>query len=406
MKPKLKSWSNLPLSVWGRVNLLKMKIIPKFTYLFRHSPQWIPKSFFTKLNQKFSDFLWGPTAPRYKLSTLMRPTSQGGMAFPDCYKYFLASQLVMVVWWLVPDKTNAASALEATVVGSWETLQLLIHRGPRALHPLTPSMHTTLRAWRIGLNIGKHKHSELSPNAPLWSNPNLPHFLKLTDPQLWTKYGIKLISQVVSQTSLLSFDQLSSMYNVPKHYQFRYFQLAHAFAAQFSHSSCTLTQSEREKTLRSGCAEKPTSRLYAHLVYVSLPPLDGLWSRWQRDIPALDNDDWDDVWDFPFRSLVSIRDRVVQFKIVHRAYFTPHRLHLMNPQHSPECWRCGSSPGDFAHIFWHCPKIQQYWREVLDLTNKVASTNLSPLMEICILGLLENVVPTIAKRTLTSLLLF
>lgn len=73
---------------------------------------------------------------------------------------------------------------------------------------------------------------------------------------------------------------------------------------------------------------------------------------------------------------------------------------------SSECWRCGFSPGDFAHIFWHCSKLQQYWREVLDLTNKVASTNLPLQMEICILGLIENIVPTITKRTLTGLLLF
>lgn len=198
-------------------------------------------------------------------------------------------------------------------------------------------MLTTLRAWRMGLNVGKHNQSEISPNTPLWLNPDLPHFNKLTDPQVWTKYGIKLISQVVSQASLLSFSQLSSLYNLPKHYQFRYFQLMHAFAAQFPCSTCILTQSELEKTLRSSCTEKPTSRLYAHLVYVSLPPLDSLRSCWQRDIPVLDDDDWDDIRDFPFRSLVSIRDRLVQFKIVHRAYFTPHRLHLMNPAHSPEC---------------------------------------------------------------------
>lgn len=115
---------------------------------------------------------------------------------------------------------------------------------------------------------------------------------------------------------------------------------------------------------------------------------------------------WDDVWDFPFRSLVSICDRLVQFKIVHRAYFTPHRLHVMNSDHSSECWRCGTSPGDFSHIFWQCPKVQQYWGEVLNLTNKVALTNIPQTMEICLLGLIENLVPTIAKRTMIGLLFY
>lgn len=406
MKAKLKAWNNLPLSVWGRVNLLKMKVIPKFIYLFRHSPQWIPKSFFTKLNQRFSEFLWGSLPPRYKLTTLMRPLSQGGMAFPDCYKYFLATQLVTVVWWLNPDKTNVASALEATVAGSWESLQYLIYRGPCAPHLLTPSMLTTLRAWKMGLAIEKHSQMGISPNTPLWLNPNLPHFYKSIDPQIWTRYGIKLISQVVSCTSLLSFCQLSSQYNLPQHYQFRYLQLSHAFEAQFPRSSCILIQSKLETTLRSGCTKKPISHIYQHLIYESLPPLDGLLSRWQRDIPALSGEDWDGVWDFPFSSLVSIRDKLVQFKIVHRAYFTPHRLHLINPAHSPKCWRCSYTPGDFSHIFWHCPKIQQFWGEVLGLINKIASTNLPLSMEICMLGLIKKLVPAVAKRTMIGLLLF
>lgn len=91
---KLKVWKSLPLSLLGYIILLKMKIIPKFLYLFRHSPQWLPMPFFTKLNKLFSSFLWGPKNPRYKLTTLMRPYEQGGLAFPDLYRYFLATQLV------------------------------------------------------------------------------------------------------------------------------------------------------------------------------------------------------------------------------------------------------------------------------------------------------------------------
>lgn len=60
MWPKLKAWESLPLSLLGCINLLKMKIIPKFTYYFRHSPQWIPRSFFVRLNELFSSFLWAP----------------------------------------------------------------------------------------------------------------------------------------------------------------------------------------------------------------------------------------------------------------------------------------------------------------------------------------------------------
>lgn len=77
IKKKFKTWGNLPLSVWGRVNLLKMKIIPKFIYLFRHSPQWIPKSFFNKLNQLFSSFHMGPLTTQISSNNLNAADNAG-----------------------------------------------------------------------------------------------------------------------------------------------------------------------------------------------------------------------------------------------------------------------------------------------------------------------------------------
>lgn len=123
-RKKLKVWEVLPLSLLGRINLIKMKILPKFLYLFRNSPQWLPKSFFffTGLHGMFSTFTWANKPARIKLSTLMQPVAQGGLAFPDLYKYYLATQLVTVERWLNPDGFDSATMLEAAVVKSVETL--------------------------------------------------------------------------------------------------------------------------------------------------------------------------------------------------------------------------------------------------------------------------------------------
>jgi len=44
-------WSTLPLSLAGRVNLIKMTILPKFLYLFQHIPVLISKKFFAKVDK-------------------------------------------------------------------------------------------------------------------------------------------------------------------------------------------------------------------------------------------------------------------------------------------------------------------------------------------------------------------
>lgn len=133
-----------------------------------------------------------------------------------------------------------------------------------------------------------------------------------------------------------------------------------------------MVKSELEQALRTKCAKKPTSHLYAHLVKAVLSPLDKLRGKWLRDISHLDND-WDDIWDSLFKTLVSTQDKLIQFKIVHRAFFTPSGLHIMNPSLSSECWRCSDTQGDYTNIFWSCPEIAGYWSEVLASTNKYTS---------------------------------
>lgn len=48
-KLDMSRWTSLPLSLVGRINLVKMVILPKFLYLFQHIPICINKSFFYKI---------------------------------------------------------------------------------------------------------------------------------------------------------------------------------------------------------------------------------------------------------------------------------------------------------------------------------------------------------------------
>lgn len=152
VRSKLKTWSNLPLSLIGRINLLKIKVLPKLTYIFRNSPQWLTKTFFNSLKQLFLSFIWESKPPRFRYATLTRPVESGGLALPDCHKYFLATQLVTTHWWLQPDLNNSVTVLEAAMVGSLEALKGLLFRGPKIPHSLTPtpSMRTTMRVWKVG----------------------------------------------------------------------------------------------------------------------------------------------------------------------------------------------------------------------------------------------------------------
>lgn len=64
----IEQWGSLPLSLGGRINTVKMNILPKFLYIFQCLSFFLTKSFFTKLNDQISSFIWNNKTPRIKRS--------------------------------------------------------------------------------------------------------------------------------------------------------------------------------------------------------------------------------------------------------------------------------------------------------------------------------------------------
>lgn len=47
----IERWSNMPISLIGRINILKMNVLPKLLHLFQNIPLPLPLSDFTKLRK-------------------------------------------------------------------------------------------------------------------------------------------------------------------------------------------------------------------------------------------------------------------------------------------------------------------------------------------------------------------
>ena len=101
-KIDIERWSPLLLSLWGKVNVIKMNCTPKFNNLLQALPMKIPLKYFKQFDRLCNKFLWNNKRPRMNLKKLQRPVDQGGLGVPNLLFYHYAFSLRRLVHWALP----------------------------------------------------------------------------------------------------------------------------------------------------------------------------------------------------------------------------------------------------------------------------------------------------------------
>ncbi len=289
IRQDLERWNSLPVSLLGRIAIVKMIVLPKLLYPIRMVPIMFSNRALKGLNSWLTSFIWSKRKPRLKLSVLYLPSSMGGLDFPNIKMYQLSSHLRYIAEWVRNDSSSTWLDIESSF-SQFPLRALLFVKSFQNIKEIydNPIIVNTLKAWRSVCRLeGRSKLTSFF--TPILNNPDFTPGILDDGFKRWCNLGLNTLGDMFSDNKLMAFVELTQKYQLFKYDFFRFLQLRHYITKNTTLvSNCEISSIERLLFLSSG--KMSLGRFYGAMCSISSADTQRIKTKWEEEL-ATDIDD-------------------------------------------------------------------------------------------------------------------
>uniref|UniRef100_A0A803SS30 Reverse transcriptase domain-containing protein n=1 Tax=Anolis carolinensis TaxID=28377 RepID=A0A803SS30_ANOCA len=342
IKKKLKRWESLPISLLGKIAIIKMKVLAEILFLFQNLPILKNRKSLGEWQRETNKFIWGRKRARIKFQYMKDDTQRGGLGVPDFQLYYDAAALEWVKDWATLKKTRLL-ALEGQDLNKGWHAYIWKREGFKERNFNNHYLRKAL------LLIWEKYKSRFLSRTPLWLSPlELEHKREIPK-ERWLTYK-QLLKIDNSGIQLKPFEEIKQI--EPSITWLNYWQIRERFKAD-NQIGFERSNTVWDKVLK--LETRTIKMLYQQLL---------IWET--EEVHVKENMiTWERYWQKKIKYTYSTMLKESWYKIFYRWYITPAKLAKFNKGKSgDECWKCRKSKGDLYHMWWGCKKIKGFWRSI------------------------------------------
>lgn len=203
-------WNKIRLTLWGRVNVIKMVVSPQFSYPLMMLPVTAPPSIFNQYDTLVKEFLWEGKRPRIKLTKLFLPRDKGGLGLPGARLYYISFEMAKLALYWTGKYNLDWAIIEISLSFPFISIELLSQNSSRISNPI---MLHSKEVWMKMHKMLKLSHCKQSYSS-LWQNPAICVGKALVYWKSWHNHGICTLDNLYDGEVFMSYNEVLSKYNL------------------------------------------------------------------------------------------------------------------------------------------------------------------------------------------------